>query len=136
MVKLIVGGAGSGKTKTIIELVNAAVKEEKGSVVCLTKGNKLKFDISYDARLVDVSEYAVNGYDGLLGFLGGIHAGNYDITHIYIDGLYKVSGVKDPTQAESFLDKLNAFADTHTVRFTVSLSEEEALVTEGMKKYV
>ena len=125
MVKLIVGGAGSGKTKTIIELVNAAVKEEKGSVVCLTKGNKLKFDISYDARLVDVSEYAVNGYDGLLGFLCGIHAGNY-----------KVSGVKDPTQAESFLDKLNAFADTHTVRFTVSLSEEEALVTEGMKKYV
>ena len=102
----------------------------------MTKGNKLKFDISYDARLVDVSEYAVNGYDGLLGFLCGIHAGNYDITHIYIDGLYKVSGVKDPTQAESFLDKLNAFADTHTVRFTVSLSEEEALVTEGMKKYV
>ncbi len=29
MVKLIVGGAGTGKTKTIIELVNAAVKEEK-----------------------------------------------------------------------------------------------------------
>lgn len=136
MVKLIVGGAGSGKTKTIIELVNAAVKEEKGSVVCLTKGNKLKFDISYDARLVDISEYAVNGYDGLLGFLCGIHAGNYDITHIYIDGLYKVAGVKDPAQAEAFLDHLNAFADTHTVRFTVSLSEEEALVTDGMKKYV
>lgn len=136
MVKLIVGGAGSGKTKTIIEQVNAAVKEEKGSVVCITKGNKLKFDISYDARLVDVSEYAVDGYNGLLGFLCGIHAGNYDITRIYIDGLYKVSGVKDPAQAEAFLDHLSAFADTHAVRFTVSLSEEEALVTEGMKKYI
>ncbi len=136
MVKLIVGGAGSGKTKTIIELVNAAVKEEKGSVVCITKGNKLKFDISYDARLVDVSEYAVNGYDGLLGFLCGIHAGNYDITRIYIDGLYKVAGVKDASQAEKFLDDLSGFSGTHTVNFTVSLSEEEALVTEGMKKYI
>ena len=136
MVKLIVSGAGSGKTKTIIELVNAAVKEEKGSVVCLTKGNKLKFDISYDARLVDVSEYAVSGYDGLLGFLCGIHAGNYDITHIFIDGLYKVSGIKDPAKAEAFLDRLSAFADTHTVKFTVSLSEDNAAVTDGMKKYV
>lgn len=136
MVKLIVGGAGSGKTKTIIELVNAAVKEEKGSVVCLTKGSKLTFDISHDARLVNVSDYAVNGYDGLLGFLCGIHAGNYDITRIYIDGLYKVSGVKDPAQAEKFLDQLNAFADTHTVKFTVSLSEDDAAITEGMKKYI
>ena len=135
MVKLIVGGAGSGKTKTIIELVNAAVKDEKGSVVCITKGDKLRFDISRDARLVNISEYAVSSYDGLLGFLCGIHAGNYDITHIYIDGLYKVASVKDPSQAESFLDKLNAFADTHTVKFTVSLSEDDAAVTEGMKKY-
>ena len=135
MVKLIVGGAGSGKTKTIIELVNAAVKDEKGSVVCITKGDKLRFDISRDARLVNISEYAVSSYDGLLGFLCGIHAGNYDITHIYIDGLYKVAGVKDPSQAESFLDKLNAFADTHTVKFTVALSEDDAAVTEGMKKY-
>ena len=135
MVKLIGGGAGSGKTKTIIELVNAAVKDEKGSVVCITKGDKLRFDISRDARLVNISEYAVSSYDGLLGFLCGIHAGNYDITHIYIDGLYKVAGVKDPSQAESFLDKLNAFADTHTVKFTVSLSEDDAAVTEGMKKY-
>ena len=40
MVKLIVGGTGTGKTKTIIELVNAAVKEEKGSVVCISDSVK------------------------------------------------------------------------------------------------
>lgn len=90
MVKLIVGGTGTGKTKTIIELVNAAVKEEKGSVVCIAKGDKLKFDISYDARLVNISDYMVEGYKGLLGFVSGIHAGNYDITKIYIDSLYKL----------------------------------------------
>ena len=52
MVKLIIGGTGSGKTKELIDQVNAAVKEEKGSVVCISRGDKLTFDISHDARLV------------------------------------------------------------------------------------
>ena len=57
MVKLIIGGTGSGKTKELIDQVNAAVKEEKGSVVCISRGNKLTFDISHGARLIDAKEY-------------------------------------------------------------------------------
>ena len=136
MVKLIVGGTGTGKTKTIIELVNAAVKEEKGSVVCIAKGDKLKFDISHDARLVNVSDYMVEGYKGLLGFLSGIHAGNYDITKVYIDSLYKLLDCKDPSVAETFLKDLDAFSTKHSVDFTVALSEVETSITESMKKYL
>ena len=136
MVKLIVGGIGTGKTKTIIELVNAAVKEEKGSVVCIAKGDKLKFDISHDARLVNVSDYMVEGYKGLLGFLSGIHAGNYDITKVYIDSLYKLLDCKDPSVAETFLKELDAFSTKHSVDFTVALSEVETSITESMKKYL
>ena len=136
MVKLIVGGTGTGKTKTIIELVNAAVKEEKGSVVCIAKGDKLKFDISHDARLVNVSDYMVEGSKGLLGFLSGIHAGNYDITKVYIDSLYKLLDCKDPSVAETFLKDLDAFSTKHSVDFTVALSEVETSITESMKKYL
>lgn len=136
MVKLIIGGTGSGKTKTIIELVNTAVKEEKGSVVCIAKGDKLKFDISYDARLVNVSDYMVEGYKGLLGFVSGIHAGNYDISKIFIDSLYKILGSREPATAEAFLKELDAFANKHNVEFTVALSEEETAITECMKKYL
>ncbi|MGM9613343.1 MAG: hypothetical protein ACI3XZ_07535 [Butyricicoccus sp.] len=136
MVKLIVGGTGTGKTKTIIELVNAAVKEEKGSVVCIAKGDKLKFDISYDARLVNISDYMVEGYKGLLGFVSGIHAGNYDITKIYIDSLYKLLDSKEPATAEAFLKEIDAFSTKHSVDFTVALSEDETSITEGMKKYL
>ena len=60
MVKLIIGGTGSGKTKELIDQVNAAVKEEKGSVVCISRGNKLTFDISHDARLIDAADYPVS----------------------------------------------------------------------------
>ena len=128
MVKLIIGGTGSGKTKELIDQVNAAVKEEKGSVVCISRGDKLTFDISHDARLIDAKEYPIKGYEGLLG--------NYDITRVFIDGLYKITGEKDAAKAETFLDELSAFSEKHTVNFVVSLSEDPAAATEGMKKYL
>ena len=41
MIKLFIGGKGSGKTKTLIEMVNNAVNESKGNVICIEKGDKL-----------------------------------------------------------------------------------------------
>lgn len=136
MVKLIMGGKGTGKTKTIIDLVNAAVAEEKGSVVCIAKGDKLTFDISHDARLVDVSDYAVKGYAGLLGFLSGIHAGNYDISQFFIDSLYKLAEDEKTENAEKFLKELDAFAEKHGVKFTVAISDDAGKATESMKKFM
>mgnify|MGYP000112782794 CR=1 FL=1 len=142
MVKLIIGGTGSGKTKELIDQVNAAVKEEKGSVVCISRGNKLTFDISHDARLIDAADYPVSDIAGLLGFVGGLHAGNYDITRVFIDGLYKIIGGKDAAKAEvlfrseEFLVALDAFSSKHSVNFTVSLSEEPESATEGMKRFL
>lgn len=136
MVKLIMGAKGSGKTKKIIDLVNAAVSEEKGSVVCIAKGDKLTFDISHDARLVDVTDYCVKGYDGLMGFLSGVHAGNYDISHFFIDSLYKVVDNEKPEDAEKFLVALDKFAAKHNVSITVAISAESDSATEVMKKFM
>ena len=71
-----------------------------------------------------------------MGFLSGIHAGNYDITRVFIDGLYKITGVKDVAKAEAFLDALDAFSAQHSVNFTVSLSEEPSSATESMKRFL
>lgn len=136
MVKLIMGSTGSGKTKKIIDLVNEAVEKEKGSVVCIAKGNKLTFDISHDARLVDVSDYSVHGYAGLQGFLSGIHAGNYDISQFFIDSLYKVVDDENVDNAEKFLRELDAFATKHSVKFTVAISDDETHATDVMKKFM
>lgn len=136
MVKLIIGGTGSGKTKEIVDQVNAAVKEEKGSVVCISRGNKLTFDISHDARLIDATDYPIKDYASLLGFVCGIHAGNYDITRVFIDSLYKIAGVKDVAQAEEFLNNLEKFSEKHGVNFTVAMSEDQTAITEGMKRFL
>ena len=136
MVKLIIGGTGSGKTKEIVDQVNAAVKEEKGSVVCISRGNKLTFDISHDARLIDATDYPIKDYASLLGFVCGIHAGNYDITRVFIDSLYKIAGIKDVDQAEAFLNNLEKFSEKHSVNFTVAMSEDQSAITEGMKRFL
>lgn len=136
MVKLIIGGTGSGKTKELIDQVNTAVKEEKGSVVCISRGSKLTFDISHDARLIDAADYPIKDHESLLGFLCGIHAGNYDITHVFIDGLYKITGVKEVAKAEAFLNELDIFSTAHSVNFTVSLSEEPSAASEAMKRFL
>ena len=136
MVKLIVGGTGSGKTKEIVDQVNAAVKEEKGSVVCISRGNKLTFDVSHDARLIDATDYPSKDYESLLGFVCGIHAGNYDITRVFIDSLYKIAGIKDVAKAEAFLNDLEKFSEKHSVNFTVAMSEDQSAITEGMKRFL
>lgn len=135
MVKLIIGGTGSGKTKELIDQVNAAVKEEKGSVVCISRGNKLTFDISHDARLIDAADYPVSDIAGLLGFVGGLHAGNYDITRVFIDGSVQDIGGKDAAKLRSS-SSLGCFSSKHSVNFTVSLSEEPESATEGMKRFL
>lgn len=136
MVKLIIGGTGSGKTKELIDQVNAAVKEEKGSVVCISRGNKLTFDISHDARLIDAADYPVSDIAGLLGFVGGLHAGNYDITHVFVDNFTKMLTEVSEQQIAEFLAWLNDFSEREHIQFTLSLSMDPATTGSEITKYM
>ena len=75
MIQLIVGGKGSGKTKKMIDMINASAKTTPGNIVCIEKCMKLTYDIDHSARLIDVDEYSIDGYDMLYGFIAGVLAG-------------------------------------------------------------
>ena len=79
MMKLIIGVKGTGKTKTLINMVNEAVDASHGDVVCIEKGTKLRFDIKYQARLINTEEYYIEDARSLAGFIAGILASNPDI---------------------------------------------------------
>ena len=96
MIKLIVGTKGSGKTKAMVDMINNATQTTTGNVVVIEKCMNLTYHIDYKARLIDMDEYKISGYDMLYGFISGVLAGNYDITRVFIDGLYKITGEKDP----------------------------------------
>ena len=135
MVQLVMGLKGSGKTKRLIEMVNAALQEESGAVVVIEKDKKLTFDIPYQARLVFASDYSIGTVEFFKGLLSGLHAGNYDITHIFIDNFVKMMPGVTEQDIEEFLTWLEAFSNKENVNFTVSMTLNPDEVSEKIKSY-
>lgn len=135
MIHVIMGLKGSGKTKKLIDGINAAVAQASGDVVCIEYGKKLTYDVTYKVRLVDSQEYGINSVEMLKGFLSGMHAGNFDITHVFIDNLYKTIGA-DLSAAEDFVAWAAKFAANNSMEITVALSEDPANASEAMKQYL
>ena len=135
MIHVIMGLKGSGKTKKLIDAVHSAVAEAHGDVVCIEYGKKLTYDVSYKVRLVDSKEYAISSAEMLKGFLSGLHAGNFDITHVFIDNLYKTIG-NDKAAGEEFVAWCAKFAADNNMEITITISEDPAAVSEAMKQYI
>ncbi|HAL87883.1 MAG TPA: hypothetical protein DFH97_00100 [Clostridiales bacterium] len=135
MIHVIMGLKGSGKTKKLIDAINGAVAEAHGDVVCIEYGRKLTYDLSYKVRLVDSQEYGISGSEMLKGFLSGLHAGNFDITNVFIDNLYKTIGT-DLAAAEDFVAWCAKFAADNKMEITITISEDPAKASDGMKQYL
>ena len=133
MIQLIVGDKGSGKTKTIIDMMNEAVEKTDGHIVCVEKGMKSTFNIKSGVRIVDVDDYNIRGCDEYFGFLMGVLAGDYDIEQVFIDGMLKVLGSVE--ELGRLLDKLSDIAPDH-VRFIITVSAEDAELTDSVRKYL
>ena len=136
MVKLIMGLKGSGKTKTLVDLVRDTVEQGKGDVVVIEKERKLTYDIPYQARLIDAGAYDIGTYEFLKGLICGVHAGNYDIEHFFIDNFYKLVEDKSDEALESFIDWLESFSVAEKIDFVISISADPDTVGENIKKYI
>ncbi|MBO5648364.1 MAG: hypothetical protein J6S76_00455 [Clostridia bacterium] len=121
MLKLIVGLKGSGKTKTLIEMANSAPNNTNGAVVCLEQGDKLKFDITHQVRLIDTKEYAICDGQALYGFICGIVASNHDITDIFVDSALKIcrENLEEFTLA---VNEVASFVDSNNINCVMTAS--------------
>ena len=135
MIQVIMGLKGSGKTKKLIDSINEAVSSAQGDVVCIEYGKKLTYDVNYRVRLVDSKEYGIANLDMLKGFLSGLHAGNFDITNVYIDNLYKTIGT-DRAAGEAFIAWCAKFAEANQMNITVTVSDDPEQASEDVKKYL
>ena len=135
MVKLIIGRKGTGKTKALIELVNTATANSKGSVICIEKGAKLNYDITHKARLIDTDYFSVTDASSLYGFVAGIFASDHDITEIFIDSALKICQ-DDIVAFEKFVLEINKLSETlnFDLVMTSSLPVEEC--PEALKKFI
>jgi hypothetical protein len=135
MIKVIMGLKGSGKTKKLIESIKDSVVNAHGDVVCIEYGQKLTYDLPHKVRLVDSKEYGICNPDMLKGLLSGLHAGNFDITNVYIDNLYKTIGA-DRAAGEEFILWCAKFAETNYMDITITVSDDAEAASEEIKKYL
>ena len=135
MIHVIMGLKGSGKTKKLIDSIKDTVAKANGDVVCIEFGQKLTYDLPHKVRLVDSKEYGISNPDMLKGLLSGLHAGNFDITNVYIDNLYKTIGT-DRAAGEEFLLWCAKFAELNSMEITITVSDDPALASEAVKAYL
>ena len=135
MIHVIMGLKGSGKTKKLIDSINECLATATGDVVCIEYGKKLTYDVNYRVRLVDSEEYGISNPDMLKGFLSGLHAGNFDITNVYIDNLYKTIGA-NRANGEAFVAWCAEFAKVNNMEITITISDDPAAASEAMKQYL
>ena len=139
MIKVIMGRKGSGKTKKLIAAIQEAVNTEAGDIVCIEYGKKLTYDLHYKVRLVDSEEYGIKNVDMLKGLISGLHAGNFDITNVYVDNLYKTIGKpigENAAMVEEFVAWAENFAEANNMNLTFTVSDDPATASPVLTKYL
>ena len=135
MVKLIMGLKGSGKTKKMMDLLKAAIDSENGDIIFIDKDKKLIYDIPYTVRLVHGSDYNICTNQMFKGFVSGIHAGNYDITHVFIDNFFRMLDDTSNDSVAAMLAWLDEFSEKENVKFTISASADVAGLPDSITKF-
>ena len=135
MVKLIIGVKGTGKTKALIEMINAALDSSKGSVVCIEKGTNLQLTLNYNCRLINSDEYMVNNANELYGFIAGLIASNHDITDLFIDATYRICQ-RDAEAFDKFVTEVDELSSKYGMNVVMTVSMPAEDTTDTMKKYL
>ncbi len=132
MIKLIYGGKGAGKTKKLVEGIHEAAKTSRGVVICIEKGKALTYDVDHTVRLINVDDYKVDGAHMLYGFVAGLLACNYDITHVFMDDVHKMTS-RDLDELGRFLTALDGI--TQEIQVELTLSAEPGTLPESVEKF-
>ncbi|MCI9462314.1 MAG: twitching motility protein PilT [Lachnospiraceae bacterium] len=135
MVQLIVGRKGKGKTKQLLDKVNAEVKDIAGNVVYLDKSTKHMFELNNKIRLINVTDYMISNSDGFLGFICGIISQDHDLQQMYFDSFLDIACLKEG-DLDDVVAKLEAVSEKFGVDFVLSVSVDEHELSETVKPKV
>lgn len=135
MVQLIVGEKGKGKTKQLLDKVNAEVKDAAGTVVYLDKSTKHMFELNNKIRLINVSDYMITNSDEFLGFICGIISQDHDLQQMYFDSFLKIACLEGK-DISAVIDKLEAISNQFKVDFVLSVSLDSNELPETAKAKV
>lgn len=133
--KIFYGPKGTGKTKAIIDYANGLVDSAKGHIVFITDTTRYSYDLKYQIRFLDVTGFAIQGADGLRGFLKGIVAANGDNEYIFIDGIARIAK-KPLNELEDIFAAMDKLEKDFEVKFVLTCSAAKEDLPEFILKHV
>ena len=132
MVEIIAGEKGKGKTKYLLDKVNAAIKQADGNLVYLDKSQKHMHELNNRVRLINVMDYPITDCDEFLGFVCGIVSQDYDLQEMYLDSFLTIANISDEEMVHA-IEKLDVISEKFHVKFVLSVSRNEADLPESVK---
>lgn len=135
MIKLIYGPKGFGKTKIMLDDVNAAAAKAKGNVVFITDKRMCSVAIDLNVRCVYTEEYAIDTLDGFEGFVKGLIAGNHDIENIFIDGILRITNA-NLDELEDTFNEIKKICEDNNVALEITVSATKEQLPKYMLEYI
>lgn len=135
MIQIIAGKKGKGKTKHLLDKVNAEIKTVHGNIVYLDKSSKHMYELNNRIRLIDVSEFKLENKDEFVGFICGLISQDHDLEQMYLDSFLKIANLEDE-DIESTLARLEEIGENYSVTFVLSVSMDEVELPESAKSKV
>lgn len=133
MVKLLIGGSGTGKTRRLVDLANDTSKKTAGHLIFVDDDTRHMYDVESSIRFINIKEFPIDSFDSCYGFLCGIISSDYDIESIFIDGMYKVLNT-DLENLALVLPKLERLAEQFGINFYITVSASE--LSDEFESYI
>ena len=124
MLRIVYGAKGSGKTSKLIDEANAMVDKTSGNIVFITYVDRYNFELNYNIRVINATNFAVGTEEQLAGFVKGVMASNSDIDILYIDGAHRITG-KAVADLQFFYDEIAGASKNSAVEIVLSASTDE-----------
>ena len=135
MVQIIAGEKGKGKTKYLLEKVNAAVHAANGNIVYLDKSQKHMYELSNKVRLVNVTDFPITNYSEFMGFICGIVSQDHDLEELYLDSFLTIANMKDDEISHA-IEKLDIISEKYHVKIVLRVSMDKEKLPECAKAKV
>lgn len=138
MVQLIVGKKGKGKTKYLLDKVNAAIKSANGNIVYLDKSSKHMYELNNKIRLIDCVPYPIKNSDEFIGFICGILSQDHDLEQMYLDSFLYNAKLEDADSAaiEECISQLDNISKLFKVTFVLSVSRDKDEFPESLQENI
>lgn len=133
MIKILAGKMGSGKTKRMIQLANDAVTTAKGNVFFIDDDNRNIYELDSKIRFINLEDFAIDNTELLYGFICGLINCDYDMEHLYIDGLDYLSSLENEL-LDKFIHRLELLGKDNNVEIILCFNRKDGEITESVKR--